>query len=92
MLELSSVNLEASQLSEQTSENVFIVLKENVQTVFRSVYNFKMDHNLRRDAREKCPRRRPDQLIQIYKRIKDNLPAEIRTLSMLTYLDFLGKL
>ena len=26
--------------------------KNNVQTVFGSVYNFKMDHTLRRDARE----------------------------------------
>ena len=88
-----------------TSESINRVLKtfsttgkKNVQTVFRSVYNFKMDHNLRRDAREKCPRKRPDDLIRKYERIKevleayDNLPAEIRTLSLLTYLDCLGNL
>ena len=50
----------------------------------------------RRDAREKCPRKRPDDLILKYERIKevlavnDNLPAEIRTISVLTYLDCLG--
>ena len=43
--------------------------KKNVETVFRSIYNFKMDHNSRRDARLKCPRKRPDDLIQKYERI-----------------------
>ena len=72
--------------------------KKNVETVFRSVYNFKMDHDLRRDAREKCPRKRPDDSIRKYERIKevlvayDNLPAEIRTLSPLNYLDCLSNL
>ena len=61
--------------------------KKNVQTVFRSVYNIKMD-----------PRKRPDDLIHKYERIKeviaayDYLPAEIRTLSLLTYLGCLGNL
>ena len=45
-----------------------------------------MDHNLRRNSREKCPGKRPNDLIQKYERAKkdlaefDNLPAEIRTL------------
>ena len=52
-----------------------------------------MDHDLRRNARKKCPGKRPVDLKQKYERIKevlaeiDNLPAEIRTLSILTYLD-----
>ena len=72
--------------------------KKNVQNVFRSVYNFKMDHNLRRDAREKPLGIRPDDFIQIYEGIKevhaeyDNLPAEIRKLSLFTYLDCLCNL
>ena len=42
-----------------------------------------MDHNSRRDTHEKCQRRRPDDLIQTYERIRevvaeyDYLPAEI---------------
>ena len=57
-----------------------------------------MDHNLRRDGREKCPRRHPDELIPSYERIKevlaeyDNLPDEIRTQSLFTYLECLGNL
>ena len=60
-----------------TSESINKVLKtfsssgkKHIQTVFRSVYNFKMDLNLRRDAHEKCPRKRPDDLIQKYERVK----------------------
>ena len=34
---------------------VFIVWKDNVQTVFFLLYHFKMDHNWLRDAHEKCP-------------------------------------
>ena len=50
-----------------------------------------MDNNLRRDARENCPRKRPDDLVQKYERINevlpeyDNLPAEILTLSLLIF-------
>ena len=72
--------------------------KKKIQTVFRSVYNFKMDHILQRDAREKFPRRRPEVLIHKYKKYKlfpadyDKLPAEKRTLSLFTFLDLLGNL
>ena len=57
-----------------------------------------MDLNLRRDDREKYLKRRLDDLIQKYESIKevpaeyDNIPTEIRILSLLTYLDCLGKL
>ena len=57
-----------------------------------------MDLNLRRDDREKYLKRRLDDLIQKYESIKevpaeyDNIPTEIRILSLLTYLDCLGNL
>ena len=57
-----------------------------------------MDLNLRRDARENCQRKRPDDLIRRHEKIKevleayDNLPAKIRTLSLLIYLGCLGNL
>ena len=86
-----------------TSESINWVLKtnssswkKNVQTVFFSVYNFKIDRNSGSDVSEKCPRRWQDDLIQKLKRIKevlaeyDNLPAEIRILSLSTYLDCLS--
>ena len=40
----------------------------NIHTVFRTIYNYKMDHNQRIDAGEQYAKRRPEELIEKYKK------------------------
>ena len=41
--------------------------KNNIHTVFRSIYNYKMDHNQRIDFGERYAERRPEKLTEKYK-------------------------
>ena len=72
--------------------------KKNIHTVFRSIYNYKMDHNQRMDSGERYAKRRPEELILKYENIKntlnqfDNLPTALKPISLLSTLQYLGEL
>ena len=72
--------------------------KKNIHTVFRTIYNYKMDHNQRIDAGEQYAKRRPEELIEKYKKIKqtlnhyDNLPNALKHFSLLSTLQCLGEI
>ena len=72
--------------------------KKNIHTVFRTIYNYKMDHNQRIDSGERYAKRRPEELIEKYKKIKqtlnhyDNLPNALKHLSLLSTLQCLGEI
>ena len=76
-------------------ENVYV---RKISTLFRSIYNCKMDHLLRTESGEGHAKIRPEELIAKHVNIKnalnhyDNLSTGLKSLTLLSTLQYLGEL
>ena len=74
------------------------VCREKYPHSFPSNIKLQMDHNQRVDAGDQYAKRRPEELIEKYKKIKqtlnhyDNLPNTLKHFSLLSTLQCLGEL